>query len=327
MEIKLAREMGMCFGVKMTLDAIAAAGPDHPQIDTLGTLVHNPQLVEQLAGRGVQVRDGLEGASAPTVAITAHGAAPDTAARAQAAGHVVLDTTCPLVTRVQQVAKREADDGSWVIVFGDSYHPEVKGILGWANSTLDGTVPPTPGSVAERKIRAHKARRAICARTVADVDAALDAAGTPGAKINRIAILCQTTQNVAWFKAFVRDMVDRFLEFGTEVHAHNTICLPTAKRQPAAEELAQEVDVMIAVGGYESANTRHLAELAGKYCPSHHIERPEQLDPAWFRGVQTVGVTAGASTPDWVINQVIAALHEIDAELQAEAHDRALAAA
>src|SRR5207248_2579175 len=94
-------------------------------------------------------------------------------------------------------------------------------------------------------------------------------------------------------------------------------CLPTAKRQPAAEALAQEVDVVIAVGGYESANTRHLAELAAQYCPSHHIERAAELDPAWFAGVQTVGVTAGASTPDWVINEVIEGLKALDAQMQA----------
>jgi 4-hydroxy-3-methylbut-2-enyl diphosphate reductase len=318
MEIKLAREMGMCFGVKMTLDQIAAAEPDHPTIDTLGTLVHNPQLVEQLATKGVQVREGLETITAPTVAITAHGAAPDVAPRARAAGREVIDTTCPLVTRVQQLAKREADNGSWVIVFGDATHPEVKGILGWANSTLDGTVPPTPGSLAERKNRSFATRRAICAKTVADIDAALADAGTPNARVNMVAVLSQTTQNIDWFKAFVRDVVDRFLGHGGEVHAHNTVCLPTALRQPAAEELAKEVDVMIAVGGYESANTRHLAELAAKYTPSHHIERPEQLDPAWFEGVQVVGVTAGASTPDWVINQVVEAIQALDERKQQE---------
>jgi 4-hydroxy-3-methylbut-2-en-1-yl diphosphate reductase len=316
MEIKLAREMGMCFGVKMTLDHIAEAGQQHAEIDTLGTLVHNPQLVERLAGQGVQVKDGLEQVQAPTVAITAHGAAPDIAARAQAAGRTVIDTTCPLVTRVQQTAKKEADEGSWVIIYGDSFHPETKGILGWANSSLDGTVPPTRGSLVERK-RPKNLRRAMCARSVADIDAALEASGTPGAKIMRIALLSQTTMNVAWFKQFVTEVVGRFLEFGTEIHVHNTICLPTAKRQPAAEALAQEVDMVIAIGGYESANTRHLAELAAHYCPSHHIERPEELDPAWFEGVQKVGVTAGASTPDWVINDVIDAIKAIDARQQA----------
>jgi 4-hydroxy-3-methylbut-2-enyl diphosphate reductase len=312
MEIKLAREMGMCFGVKMTLDQIAEAGKDHARIDTLGTLVHNPQLVERLGTQGVLVKDGLDGVEAPTVAITAHGAAPDIAARAQAAGRTVIDTTCPLVTRVQQTAKREADDGSWVVVYGDTFHPETKGILGWANSSQDGTVAPTPGSLWARKPPKHP-RRAICARNVADIEAALEAAGTPGAKITRIALLSQTTMNVAWFKKFVLEVTDRFLEFGTEIHVHNTICLPTAKRQPAAEALAQEVDMVIAVGGYESANTRHLAELAAQYCPSHHIERVEELDPAWFENVQTVGVTAGASTPDWVIQEVLDGIKAIDA--------------
>ncbi|MGI8586161.1 MAG: 4-hydroxy-3-methylbut-2-enyl diphosphate reductase [Chloroflexia bacterium] len=304
MEIKMAREMGMCFGVKMTLDRIAEAGREHRQIDTLGTLVHNPQLVERLETQGVHVKDGLEEVSAPTVAITAHGAAPDVASRAEAEGRTVIDTTCPLVTRVQQTAKREADEGSWVVIYGDSSHPETKGILGWANSTLDATMPPTPGSLAERKPPKHQ-RRAICVRSLDDIAAALDTAGTPNAKVTRLALLSQTTMNVAWFKKFVTEVVDHFLEFGTEIHVHNTICLPTAKRQPAAEALAQEVDFVIAVGGYESANTRHLAELAGQYCPSRHIERAEEIDPAWFAGVQKVGVTAGASTPDWVIQEVV----------------------
>lgn len=314
MEIKLAREMGMCFGVKMTLDQIAEAGQQYARIDTLGTLVHNPQLVDQLATQGVQVKDGLEQTVAPVVAITAHGAAPDVAARAEAGGRTVIDTTCPLVTRVQQMAKKEADEGSWVIVFGDTFHPETKGILGWANSTADGTVPPVPGTLAARR-PLKNARRAACVRTVADIDALLEAAGTPNAKITRIALLSQTTMNVAWFKKFVTEVVDRFLEFGTEIHVHNTICLPTAKRQPAAEALAQEVDMVLAIGGYESANTRHLAELAAQYCPSHHIERAEELDPAWFAGVEKVGVTAGASTPDWVINEVIAAIKVLDTQM------------
>jgi (E)-4-hydroxy-3-methyl-but-2-enyl pyrophosphate reductase len=111
----------------------------------------------------------------------------------------------------------------------------------------------------------------------------------------------------------VREVVDRFLEHGCEVHAHNTICLPTAKRQPAALDLAREVDVMVVVGGYESANTRHLRDIAAEFCPAYHIERPEQLEEAWFEGVKTVGVTAGASTPDYVIKEVVDALEELSA--------------
>jgi 4-hydroxy-3-methylbut-2-enyl diphosphate reductase len=321
MEIKLAKEMGMCFGVKMTLDQIdEAIQTRQGGIDTLGTLVHNPQLVEKLSGQNIAVVNGLEDAKARTVAVTAHGAAPEVYARAQSQGLELIDTTCPLVTRVQQLAKKLVQEGDWVIVYGDAPHPEVQGILGWANSVFDETQEqPEKGEGEDKgksKLKSWNARRAICAKSVEEIDAALAADGTPAAKIRRIAVLSQTTQNTEWFKAFVRDVVSRFLEFGCEVHAHNTICLPTAKRQPAAVDLAKEVDVMIVVGGYESANTRHLRDISAEFCPAYHIERSEQLQEEWFKGVQKVGVTAGASTPDYVIKEVIDALEVLDEKMQ-----------
>ena len=222
---------------------------------------------------------------------------------------------------MQQLAKKLVQEGDWVIVYGDASHPEVKGILGWANSVFDeasGTEDKPEGEEKDKsKVKSWNARRAICAKSVEEIEAALAADGTPAAKIRKIAVISQTTQNTEWFKAFVRDVVSRFLEFGCEVHAHNTICLPTAKRQPAAVDLAKEVDVMIVVGGYESANTRHLRDIAAEFCPAYHIERPEQLEEEWFKGVQKVGVTAGASTPDYVIKEVIDALEALDEKMQA----------
>jgi 4-hydroxy-3-methylbut-2-enyl diphosphate reductase len=325
MEIKLAKEMGMCFGVRDTLKFIDEAGQSRQRIDTLGTLVHNPQLVERLSKQGVEVVGGLDSVSAPTVAVTAHGAAPDVYRRAELSGLELLDTTCPLVTRVQQLAKRLMEEGNWVIVYGDAPHPEVIGILGWANSVFEqngerGAGAEVPDGVEEAarpksKISKFGARRAICAKSVEEIEAALTADGTPAAKIRRIALISQTTQNTEWFKEFVRDVVSRFLEHGTEVHAHNTVCLPTAKRQPAAVDLAKEVDVMVVVGGYESANTRHLRDIASEFCPAYHIERPEQLEEAWFQGVKKVGVTAGASTPDYVIKEVVDALEDMGGRL------------
>ncbi len=322
MEIKLAKEMGMCFGVKMTLDQIDDAIKTREGIDTLGTLVHNPQLVDKLSGQHIEVVNGLEDARNKTVAVTAHGAAPEVYRRVQAQGLELLDTTCPLVTRVQQLAKKLMQEGDWVIVYGDAPHPEVKGILGWANSIFDEL--PEEGATSEdgdkkdtSKVRSWNARRAICAKSIEEIEAALAADGTPAAKIRKIAIVSQTTQNTEWFKAFVRDVVSRFLEFGCEVHAHNTICLPTAKRQPAAVDLAKEVDIMIVVGGYESANTRHLRDISAEFCPAYHIERPEQLHEEWFHGVKTVGVTAGASTPDYVIKEVVDALEALDERMKA----------
>lgn len=323
MEIRMAKEMGMCFGVKMTLDQIDEAIKTRQGIDTLGTLVHNPQLVEKLSGQRIEVVGSLADARNRTVAVTAHGAAPDVYRRADLQGLELIDTTCPLVTRVQQLAKKLMQEGNWVIVYGDAPHPEVQGILGWANSILDEAPPENAegegGSKEKSKVRSWNARKAICAKSVEEIEAALAADGTPAAKIRKIAIVSQTTQNTEWFKGFVRDVVTRFLEFGCEVHAHNTVCLPTAKRQPAAIDLAKEVDVMIVVGGYESANTRHLRDIAAEFCPAYHIERPEQLEEEWFKDVKTVGVTAGASTPDYVIKQVVDALEELDEKMHAEA--------
>ena len=313
-EIKMAKEMGMCFGVKMTLDQIDEAAKSRSRIDTLGTLVHNPQLVDKLGAQGIQVKNSLGEVSSPTVAVTAHGAAPEIYRSAEQSGLELIDTTCPLVTRVQQLAKRMMEEGNWVIVYGDAEHPETKGILGWANSVLDEAKEATPmeeGEKGKSKVRNWNARKAISAYNVADIEAALAADGTPAAKIRRIALLSQTTQNTEWYKKFVREVVDRFLEHGCEIHAHNTICLPTAKRQPAAIDLAKEVDVMIVVGGFESANTRHLRDISSEFCPAYHIERPEQLQEEWLKDAKVVGVTAGASTPDYVIKEVVDALEEI----------------
>jgi 4-hydroxy-3-methylbut-2-en-1-yl diphosphate reductase len=316
-EIKMAKEMGMCFGVRDTLKLIDEAGQSRQRIDTLGTLVHNPQLVDRLNAQGVRVVGGLDVVDAPTVAVTAHGAAPDVYKRAEASGLELIDTTCPLVTRVQQLAKSLMEQGNWVIVYGDEPHPEVQGILGWANSVFDepAEADGEEGDKPKSKIKSYSARRAICAKSVEEIDAVLTASGTPAAKIRKIALISQTTQNTEWYKGFVREVIDRFLEHGCEVHAHNTVCLPTAKRQPAAVDLAKEVDVMVVVGGYESANTRHLRDIASEFCPAYHIERPEQLEEAWFTNATTVGVTAGASTPDYVIKEVVDALEELNERL------------
>jgi 4-hydroxy-3-methylbut-2-en-1-yl diphosphate reductase len=316
-EIKMAKEMGMCFGVRDTLKLIDEAGQSRQRIDTLGTLVHNPQLVDRLNAQGVRVVGGLDVVDAPTVAVTAHGAAPDVYKRAEASGLELIDTTCPLVTRVQQLAKSLMEQGNWVIVYGDEPHPEVQGILGWANSVFDepAEADGEEGDKPKSKIKSYSARRAICAKSVEEIDAVLTASGTPAAKIRKIALISQTTQNTEWYKGFVREVIDRFLEHGCEVHAHNTVCLPTAKRQPAAVDLAKEVDVMVVVGGYESANTRHLRDIASEFCPAYHIERPEQLEEVWFTNARTVGVTAGASTPDYVIKEVVDALEELNERL------------
>src|SRR5438067_4340736 len=202
MQIRMAKEMGMCFGVRDTLAMIDEAAKSRERIDTLGTLVHNPQLVEKLNTQGIEVVRGLESAQAPTVAVTAHGAAPDVYRRAEESGLELIDTTCPLVTRVQQLARTLMEEGNWVIVYGDEPHPEVQGILGWANSVFDSPRQEGEQQAGEKpqgKVRSWGSRRAICAKSVEEVDDALAASGTPAAKVRKIALISQTTQNTEWF--------------------------------------------------------------------------------------------------------------------------------
>jgi 4-hydroxy-3-methylbut-2-enyl diphosphate reductase len=201
-------------------------------------------------------------------------------------GLEVVDTTCPIVTRAQQWAKRMVEQGFALIVFGDPQHKEVRGILGWAGG------------------------KAITLQDEAELDT------LPDDLPSKIAVLAQTTHTEAKFTSFIHRLLQRRLHRISELRVINTLCNATTGQQAAALELAQEVDVMIVVGGRESANTRHLAEICTEAgVPTHHIETAAELDPAWFTPSARVGVTAGASTPDFAIAEVLERLRQINAEL------------
>ncbi len=277
MIIKLAREMGFCFGVKHTIKVIDRALQSHQRIATLGTLVHNPQVVEELERRGAYVSEAIPQDDGTTaVAITAHGAGPQVAEAVRARQLELIDTTCPLVTEVQQLARQLTQAGYWVVVYGDSAHPEVKGVIGWAgeNSCAATDVSQLPPTVPNR--------------------------------LRKVAVISQTTRNVHHFLEFAHQVMAKYSPRIKEFKVHNTICKPTIDRQDAVIELAHQADLVIVVGGRESANTRHLAELAlQEGTQAYHIERPEEIDPRWLEGIGTVGITAGASTPDNVIRSVV----------------------
>ncbi len=283
MIIKLAREMGFCFGVKHTIKVIDRALQRHPRIATLGTLVHNPQVVEELERRGAYVTDAIpQGDGTTAVAITAHGAGPQVADSVKERQLELIDTTCPLVTEVQQLARDLTAQGYWVVVYGDGSHPEVKGVIGWAgeNAFPATRIEELPPVVPNR--------------------------------LRKVAVISQTTRNVQHFLDFAHQVMLMYSPRIKEFRIHNTICKPTIDRQEAVVELAQATELVIVVGGKESANTRHLAELAQQEgTPAYHIERPEEIDPEWLQGVEAVGVTAGASTPDSVILQVVQRLCEL----------------
>ena len=290
MEIIRAREMGFCFGVRRAVEMMEHEAQDGGPIASLGSVVHNPQVVGRLGERGVNVVGSLADVGDRRLAITAHGVGPVVLEEAAAQGLEIVDTTCPIVTRAQQWAKRLVDEGFAVIVFGDPDHKEVRGILGWARG------------------------KAITLRDESEIDSLPD--GLP----SRIGVLVQTTHTEARFASFVHRLFSRRMHKISELRVINTLCNATTGQQAAALELTPRVDVMVVVGGRESANTRHLAEIcAEEGVPTHHIESPEELEPGWFTPASRVGVTAGASTPDWVIDGVVARLAAIGAALEVPA--------
>ena len=285
MQVIKAKELGFCMGVRRAVDMMEAAAGEMGPITSLGSTVHNPQVVDRLRGRGVDVIATLQAIDARPVAITAHGVGPDVMQELQSRGAAVVDTTCPIVTRAQQWAKKLSDEGFGVIIFGDPDHKEVRGIVGWAGG------------------------KAVTMRTEAELAAPL-----PEWMPSRIAALSQTTETEAHFASFVQKLLSTHMDRISELRVVNTLCNATTSQQAATEELAQQVDLMVVVGGRESANTRHLADVARERgIETYHVESASELDPAWFAGHDRVGVAAGASTPDAVFDEVVARLHDLAA--------------
>jgi 4-hydroxy-3-methylbut-2-enyl diphosphate reductase len=291
MEIILAKEMGFCQGVRRAVEMAEEAACRGQQVRTLGDIVHNPQVVERLNGLGVQVVPGLDAVAAGEVAmVTAHGAPPGVAAWATAQGVPLLDATCPLVLRVQRLAREMAEAGYGVVICGDPEHAEVRGILG------------------------HAGAGAAAGRTLAEVRAyvAAHAQPEPWTVQRRLAVLLQTTQRQEVYQAFVCELTQATMTRLRELRVFNTVCAAVARREPSARNLARRVDVVVVIGGRNSANTRHLAETcAATGVPTHTIERAEELCAEWFAGAQRVGVTAGTSTPDETVAEVVERLRSL----------------
>jgi len=279
MEVLLAHEYGFCFGVEraveMVEDALASGGGP---IRSLGPLIHNAQEMERLGGKGVSTIDTPDQADAHTVAvIRAHGVTPQVQRELEERAAQVVDATCPFVTRVQHLAQRAAQQGRDVVVAGNPDHPEMIGVVGYAP---DNTY------------------------VVRD---AQEVAGLPALRsplvVSQTTIKLQTFLEVA---EAVREKSD------TEPQVVNTICSATRDRQDAARALAGEVDVFYVIGGRHSSNSVKLLAVCQEQCQkSFLIETPAEINPADVEGAVRVGVTAGASTPNWLIEQVVQRLHQI----------------
>jgi len=277
MDIIIAENAGFCFGVKRALELAARAAEDDSRpVHTLGALIHNPQEVARLEAQGVHRAESLEEVPSGAMILSAHGVDPAMEAEAKARGLEVIDATCPFVRRAQDHIRTLAAGGYSVVILGDPAHREVTGLA------------------------AHAQGKATIVTSAAEA-AALPFGGKCG-------LVVQTTQR----PETLREVVGVLAEQSRELRVFNTICEATVKRQESAQDLAQQVEVMIVVGGRISANTARLREICEATGTStHHIETAAELDADWLSGVQRVGVTAGASTPDWVVAEVEARLREL----------------
>ena len=288
MKVSLANAMGTCFGVQDAIN-LAMSPEFNNELTIVGQLVHNPQVSESLKQNGVSLVPGIEEIDkikTKKVMITAHGAAEKTKQRLHDAGFIVYDASCPLVMRVHQTIKSMVSKGYFPVVIGQKDHVEVKGIVGDLDDHL----------VINNEKDFYK----------------IENSGN-----RKLGIVTQTTQQ----RDKVEDLVQKIrnLDYVDEVSFVNTICQPTHDRQVAVHELADQVDLMIVIGGYNSSNTKKLVHVCDeKGIEAHHIESFDQLDKSWFVSKQHVGITAGTSTPENVINEVHTKILELSEEVEGQ---------
>ena len=274
MEIKVAKYCGFCYGVKRAVELAQKAASEHVNGATLGPLIHNPQLIAELAAQGIACKDSLEQfAPGETVIFRSHGVGPEVYEQAEEKGLTIMDATCPNVRLAQKKAAEAAADGYFPIIVGEKNHPEVKSILKWAGKS------------------------AICVEYIKDIS------NVP--QKERYGVIIQTTFELQKFNDILQALQE---QRPGEYRVERTICLATSQRQQSAVELADDSEVMIVIGGRNSANTRHLFELVQGHCrQAYHIETADELNAAMFRGFTKIGITAGASTPDRLIKEAIVA--------------------
>lgn len=279
MEVKVAKFCGFCYGVKRAVEIAMKAADDHTCGGTLGPLIHNPQLIQELEIKGIACKESLaEFSTGDTVIFRSHGVGPEIYKAAEQKGLKILDATCPNVRMAQQKAFAAANEGYYPIIVGEKNHPEVKSILKWAGKNA---------IVIE------------CIKDISDIP-----------QKEKYAVIIQTTFELEKFEKILSAVQKaRPGEYKVE----RTICLATSQRQQAALELASEVDAMVIIGGKNSANTRHLYELVADKCPIvYHIETADELEKDMFRDCKKIGITAGASTPDRLIKEAILVMENME---------------
>jgi 4-hydroxy-3-methylbut-2-enyl diphosphate reductase len=278
MEIFLTEYAGVCVGVKRAIKiAHKTAEESRGPIFVLHEIVHNTHVVNDLANRGVHSVDDVGEVPEGTLIISAHGVSPNVIAEAKSRNLDVVDTTCPLVSKIHRIVKTLAEKNYTILLLGEESHDEVMGVQG----------------VAKEFIHIFHRKEEISKLPMTD---------------GPVALVSQTTQSIKYFDEILELLMERY----PQLEVHNTICDATEKRQTSALAIAGDMDVMITVGSMSSANSRRLQEVSGGLCSaSYLVDQAAELQPEWFSGNERVGVTAGASTPDYLIEGVIEKLKSI----------------
>ncbi len=269
MKIIRAEHLGMCFGVRNAIDLAIRHSAREP-VTILGELVHNETVNAELRARGIQIQHQVEGVTTPAVMITAHGASDRTLQRVREHGFRVTEATCPLVHFAHRALRQLVRDGFHPVIIGQRQHVEVRGLT----------------------------------EDLAEFDVVLSEDDVQRlAERPRYGVAAQTTQPIDRVRRLVAELQRRFPN--SEVRFADTVCQPTKQRQSAAVRLARQCDLVVVIGGAHSNNTRELAETCRRFCARVvHVQSAADLNPDWFRDAETVGLTAGTSTPDNLIGDV-----------------------
>jgi len=276
MKIKLASSYGFCYGVKRAI----RIAEEHPGSATYGPLIHNKDEIARLKESfGIGLVENFEEAERhEAIVIRTHGIPKNELKQLKAEGKKIINATCPYVTTPQQIVEQMSREGYSIVIFGDRNHPEIKGVYSYAEDTRDAFVVLEEEELEDLPLK------------------------------SKVAVVAQTTRKPADFMKIVNALILK----AKEVRVFNTICNATFENQDAAAELAREADVMIVIGGKHSSNTKQLHSICKNYCDdSYLVENEEELDPAWFAGKKLCGISAGASTPDWIVQNVIDRIEEI----------------
>lgn len=274
MKVTLAKSAGFCFGVKRAVDMVYQESEKSQKVYTLGPIIHNEQVVQDLEQKGVQVLhelDDLPEDAEVTVIIRSHGVSREVLIKLKEKGVHLVDATCPFVSKIHRIVEKKHQEGFQIVIVGNARHPEVEGINGWCDK--EALVIGTPEEASRCSLNPEQ----------------------------KICIVAQTTFNYKKFK----DIVDIFLKKSYDINVMNTICNATEERQTEAAAIAGESDAMIVIGGKHSSNTQKLYEICKQECPdTHFIQTLDDLDLKHFQSFRSVGITAGASTPNTIIKEV-----------------------